>query len=118
MASANVLLPSLVKLHFPDRVGLMTSIYSTSLAVGLTAASVLTVPVSEAYAGWRSGLLAWAATAAIAAVPWVALARKDRGPPPRPPRTGSPRTGPTTTAPLAPPGRSACSTWPAPRSDG
>ncbi len=78
MASANVLLPSLVKLHFPDRVGLMTSIYSTSLAVGLTAASVLTVPVSEAYAGWRSGLLAWAATAAIAAVPWVALARQDR----------------------------------------
>ena len=30
--SANVLLPSLVKLHFPDRVGLMTSIYSTALA--------------------------------------------------------------------------------------
>ena len=34
MATANVLLPSLVKLHFPDRVGLMTSIYSTALAIG------------------------------------------------------------------------------------
>ena len=45
MATANVLLPSLVKLHFPDRVGLMTSIYTTSLAVGLTLASVLTVPI-------------------------------------------------------------------------
>ena len=36
MATANVLLPSLVKLHFPRRVGLMTSLYTTSLAVGLT----------------------------------------------------------------------------------
>ena len=48
MATANVLLPSLVKLHFPDRVGLMTSIYTTSLAVGLTLSSVLTVPVADA----------------------------------------------------------------------
>ena len=55
MATANVLLPSLVKLHFPDHVGLMTSIYSTALAIGLTSASVLTVPISEAYDGWRSG---------------------------------------------------------------
>ncbi|MCW2820032.1 MAG: transporter [Marmoricola sp.] len=80
MASANVLLPSLVKLHFPDRVGLMTSIYSTSLAIGLTAASVATVPVAESYAGWRSGLLVWAGTAAIAVLPWLALARHDRRP--------------------------------------
>ena len=36
MATANVLLPSLVKLHFPDRVGLLTSLYTTALAVGLT----------------------------------------------------------------------------------
>ena len=39
MAMANVLLPSLVKLHFPDRIGLVTAIYTTALAVGLTAAS-------------------------------------------------------------------------------
>ena len=57
MASANVLLPSLVKLHFPNQIGLMTSIYSTALAIGLTSASVLTVPIGEAYDGWRSGLL-------------------------------------------------------------
>ncbi len=80
MASANVLLPSLVKLHFPDRVGLMTSVYSTALAVGLTSASVATVPVSEAYAGWRSGLLVWSVTAGIAVLPWLALVRHDRAP--------------------------------------
>ena len=78
MATANVLLPSLVKLHFPDRIGLMTSIYSTALAIGLTSASVFTVPISEAYDGWRSGLAAWALLAAVAVVPWLGLLRHDR----------------------------------------
>ncbi|MGO4256731.1 CynX/NimT family MFS transporter [Marmoricola sp. RAF53] len=80
MAVANVLLPSLVKLHFPNRIGLMTSLYSTALAIGLTSASVLTVPISEHGGGeldWRRGLVTWAFTAAIAAIPWIALVRHD-----------------------------------------
>ncbi len=78
MATANVVLPSLVKRHFPTRVGLMTGIYSTSLAIGLTSASVFTVPLSSAYGDWRDGLAAWAVTALVAAVPWVALVGMDR----------------------------------------
>ena len=46
MATANVLIPSLVKLHFPDRIGWATAIYTTALAVGLTSAFLLTVPVA------------------------------------------------------------------------
>ena len=80
MASANVLMPSLVKLHFPDRVGLMTAIYSTALAIGLTSASVLTVPISESFDGWSSGLVAWSFTAAIAVLPWLGLIGHDRKP--------------------------------------
>lgn len=84
MAVANVLLPSLVKLHFPDRVGLLTAVYSTALAIGLTSASVLTVPISgssptaDGSLDWRHGLGIWALTAVVAAVPWVALVRHDR----------------------------------------
>lgn len=81
MAVANVLLPSLVKLHFPDRVGLLTAVYSTGLAIGLTSASVLTVPFSEAGDGpldWRRGLVIWAGTAAVAMLPWIGLVRHDR----------------------------------------
>ena len=77
MAAANVLLPSLVKLHFPDRVGLVTSLYTTALAVGLTSASAMTVPIGNALGSWRWGLGAWAATAALAAVPWLLLLRHD-----------------------------------------
>lgn len=80
MATANVLLPSLVKLHFPGRVGLLTSLYTTSMAVGLTLASVLTVPIAEQFGSWRWGLFAWAVTAAVAALPWLALIRHDRSP--------------------------------------
>lgn len=78
MATANVLLPSLVRLHFPTRVGLLTSIYSTALAIGLTLASVLTVPIAQQFGSWRWGLLAWASTALVAALPWIALVRHDR----------------------------------------
>jgi CP family cyanate transporter-like MFS transporter len=77
MAVANVLLPSLVKLHFPKRIGLFTALYTTSLAVGLTSASVFTVPLSGHMGSWRGGLAFWAGTAAVAAVPWVLLLRHD-----------------------------------------
>ncbi|MGA9749347.1 MAG: MFS transporter [Nocardioides sp.] len=80
MAAANVLLPSLVKLHFPRRIGLLTSIYTTSLAIGLTSASVLTAPISAAAGSWRVGIAVWAATALVAALPWLLLVRHDRTP--------------------------------------
>lgn len=80
MAMANVLLPSLVKLHFPDRVGRVTAIYTTALAVGLTGALMLTVPISEAAGSWRGGLGAWAVVALVAALPWLGLVAHDRAP--------------------------------------
>ena len=78
MATANVLIPSLVKLHFPERIGRITAIYTTALAVGLTSAFVLTVPISHAFDSWRAGLGVWAITALVALVPWIGLATHDR----------------------------------------
>jgi CP family cyanate transporter-like MFS transporter len=77
MAAGNVVLPSLVKLHFPDRVGLFTSLYTTALSVGLTSSSALTVPVADAGGSWRWGLALWAFTALVAAIPWLGLVRHD-----------------------------------------
>ena len=78
MAAANVLLPSLVKLHFPTRVGAVTAAYTTALAIGLTAALTLTVPVAEAFGTWRAGLAVWAVVAAVAFIPWLGLLGHDR----------------------------------------
>jgi CP family cyanate transporter-like MFS transporter len=80
MAMANVLLPSLVKLHFPDRIGRVTALYTGALSVGLTAALMLTVPLAGGGEEWRWGLGAWAVPALLAAVPWLWLVAHDRRP--------------------------------------
>ncbi len=79
-AAANVLMPSLVKLHFPGHVGLLTAVYSTSMAIGLTLSSALSVPIAGAGGGdvdYTAGLGAWAVTAAIAILPWIGLIGHD-----------------------------------------
>ncbi|GGO10564.1 MFS transporter [Microbispora bryophytorum] len=79
IAVANVLLPVVVKQRFPDRVGMMTGLYSMALNLGASAAAAVTVPLAGAFGGdWRAGLGAWAVLAAVAVPPWVALARDGR----------------------------------------
>ncbi|MET7746443.1 MFS transporter [Streptomyces sp. NPDC005385] len=77
IAVANVLLPVVVKQRFPDRVGMMTGLYSMALNLGASSAAAVTVPLAEAFGGdWRVGLGAWAAVALAAVPPWLALARR------------------------------------------
>ncbi|MFD9393649.1 CynX/NimT family MFS transporter [Streptomyces sp. NPDC060000] len=79
IAVGNVLMPVIVKRHFPDRVGSMTGLYSMALALGTSAAAAITVPMTEAVGGsWQTGLALWAGLAAAAVLPWLPLAR-DRG---------------------------------------
>lgn len=77
MATSNVLLPSLVKMHFPTKIGLATAAYSTSLITGLTAASTLTAPLAEV-AGWRRAMWVWVVLAVIALAVWLPNWRRDR----------------------------------------
>jgi CP family cyanate transporter-like MFS transporter len=76
IAVGNVVLPGLIRLHFADRIPLMTSAYTTTLAVGAAAAVALSNPIEHALKGtWRTGLGIWAAVALVALVPWAALTR-------------------------------------------
>ena len=77
MASGNVLLPPLVKRHFPHRVGVLTAVYSTALMTGAALPAWVAVPVSPAGGSWRWGLALWAVLAAVAVAPWVGLLRHD-----------------------------------------
>lgn len=84
-AVSNVLLPSLVKEHFPDRIGAMTALYTTALAVGTTAAAGLTVPIGDVTGGgWRAGLGSWAIWTLLAVLPWLPTTRRDMSAPPDP----------------------------------
>jgi CP family cyanate transporter-like MFS transporter len=77
-AISNVLMPSLVKLHFPEHIGKMTAVYTTALAVGMTASSGLTVPIGRLGDGWRLGLGSWALLSAAAVLPWLPTLRRDK----------------------------------------
>ncbi|SNY50153.1 MFS transporter, CP family, cyanate transporter [Paractinoplanes atraurantiacus] len=78
IAVVNVLLPSVVKAYFPDRVGTMTGLYTVSLNVGATVAAATTVPLTASVFGddWRLGLACWAAVAVLAVPAWLPLARQ------------------------------------------
>jgi CP family cyanate transporter-like MFS transporter len=80
-AVTNVIMPSLVKRHYPDRIGSMTAVYTTALAIGATAGSALTVPIGDLAGGtdgWRWGLGAWAVLSALSVLPWLFTLRGDR----------------------------------------
>lgn len=68
----NVLLPPAVKKYFPDRIGLVTAVYATLLAVSTSVPPAIAVPIAEA-AGWRASLAVWAVLALFALLPWGML---------------------------------------------
>lgn len=75
-AVGNVLIPTLIKRHFPGKAGFMTTVYTTALAVGTMLAAAATVPIERAAGGdWHVALGVWAAFAAVAALPWLVLSR-------------------------------------------
>ncbi|MEU8662597.1 CynX/NimT family MFS transporter [Actinoplanes philippinensis] len=76
IALVNVLLPSIVKDRFPDRVGTVTGLYSVALNIGATTAAAATVPITGAFGDdWRLGLACWALAALLALPPWLMMAR-------------------------------------------
>jgi len=87
----NVLLPPVVRRYFPDRVGLVTSLYATLLSVSTAIPALLAVPVADT-AGWRMSLAMWLLVSLVAAVPWVGVLLERRplvpSAPAEPERTG------------------------------
>ncbi len=73
----NVLLPPLVRTYFPDRVGLVTTLYSTLLAVSTFLPALVAVPVADAVS-WRASLGMWAVFSLAAMIPWITLLVRTR----------------------------------------
>lgn len=73
LGAGNVLLPPLVKKHFPSKVGLMTALYVTAISVGTALPAQLAVPIADA-ATWQLSLSSWAALGALALIPWLLAA--------------------------------------------
>jgi CP family cyanate transporter-like MFS transporter len=75
LAVAGALLPIAVKARFAERPAFATGIYTTGLSVGAALASLLAVPLADAFGGWRGALAAFSFVTVALAVGWVLLSR-------------------------------------------
>ncbi|MDN3017082.1 MFS transporter [Paenibacillus sp. BSR1-1] len=79
IAIGNVLLPAVVKDKFPQKFGLMTSVYSTSMGLVASLASGLSVPLADGLnLGWQGALIVWGIPAVIAIIVWVLLVKSNQ----------------------------------------
>lgn len=79
IAICNVLLPSFIKEKFPTKIAVMTSLYTTSMAIFATAASGVSIPLADGLGvGWQPALLLWILPAFLGFLIWFFIARKQR----------------------------------------
>lgn len=77
IAILNVLLPGIIKDKFPNKVGLMTSIYTTTMGIISAVASGVSIPIAvNLNLGWQIALLVWGIPAALGIVVWAYLKLK------------------------------------------
>ena len=74
----NILLPPLVKKHFPDRLGLMMTLYTTAMSLSTFIPPLVAVPVADA-ASWRASLGLWGVFAIAGAIPWIIMLVREKG---------------------------------------
>lgn len=70
LAVGNVLLPALLRGHFPHRVSVLTGVYTTVMALGATLAAAVAVPVADGLDSPSLGLAVWAIPAVAALLVW------------------------------------------------
>ncbi|MEU5694016.1 MFS transporter [Actinosynnema sp. NPDC020468] len=75
IAVCNVLIPVVVKDSFPDRVGLVTGVYTAALAAGAAVGAAFTPALESALGGWRLAAGAWAFLSLAALLVWLSGAR-------------------------------------------
>lgn len=75
----NVLVPSLVKREYPERIGVMTGIYAVSMNLCGAIASGISIPITRGLGlGWGSALGCWALLSFVAILIWLPQIRHRR----------------------------------------
>ena len=70
IAFENVLIPAIIKAFYPSKIGLMTSVYTTTMAIFSGIAGGISVPLAIRY-GWRKSLSFWIFLVLIATFLWI-----------------------------------------------
>ncbi|QXJ19688.1 MFS transporter [Actinomadura graeca] len=80
IAAGNVLIPVIVKIEFPARIGEVTGAYSAAMSAGAAIGAAATVPAGEVAGGWRGGLAVWSVLAAVTLLVWLPRMRRTATP--------------------------------------
>lgn len=75
----NIVMPPLIMRYFPDRTGILASLYVTLLAVSTALAPQMAVPIAS-ISNWRFSIGVWSCMSALAAIPWIILLARKRAP--------------------------------------
>ena len=70
ISAANVLIPSIVKLKYPERIGIITSTYITAMAVFASIAAGASYPLASSGLGWKTASAVWIGIAFLAIFAW------------------------------------------------
>lgn len=70
----NIVSLMVVARDFPQRMGMVTGIYTAALNIGTMLTAALTAPLAL-WLGWRAALASWADLAVLAALPWLLVLR-------------------------------------------
>lgn len=78
IAIGNVLMPGIIKMNFPYKIGLMTGLYAIVMNVFGALGSGLSIPIAASgNLGWRGSLVIWGGLALITLIIWLPqLAKK------------------------------------------
>lgn len=78
IAICNVLLPGVVKEKYPQKVALMTAVYSTVMASFAAVASGFSIPLAQGLEwGWQLSLFFWTIPVIIAICIWIYISKKN-----------------------------------------
>ena len=73
---SNVLLPPIIKYRFPNKIGLITTIYTSLIYLSAGLPSLVAVPLTQAV-GWRVSTGSWALLALLAIIPWLFINKNE-----------------------------------------
>lgn len=72
IAIGNVLTPAMIKLKFPLRIGLLTSLYTTFMAICAGISMGFSVPLADDFGwGWKNALAVWGLVALVVLIVWL-----------------------------------------------
>ncbi|GAB4107636.1 CynX/NimT family MFS transporter [Echinicola sediminis] len=75
----NVLLIPLIKIKLPQKIGIMTSVYTTGMSLFAAVGSGVSVPLAvDAGMGWRGALLIWLALIMVAMLVWIPQIKRNK----------------------------------------